>query len=313
MSAQRSTEIPTIREPERAERDLRLQPADSVVSPTWARIRGTSRSVLTHLVLLAIAAVSLLPLIYMVSTSLKERGTEFAYPIEWIPDPIVWSNYATAIDTVETVTFLTNTMIITMMTLIGGLLSSALAAYGFARTRFPGRDFLFMLCLSGMMLPYMVTMIPQFVLFRELGWINTVWPLVVPAFFGGTPFYIFLLRQFFKGLPTDLEDAAKLDGAGFFRIWWTIAMPMAKPALATVAILSILFHWNDFLAPLIYLQTQDNWTLALGIRLFRDAYQINFNLMMAYAVIMTIPVFTVFFAFQKYFVQGIAISGMGGR
>ncbi len=270
-------------------------------------------TVVVHLTLLGIAAVSLLPLIYMVSTSLKERGTEFSYPIEWIPDPIRWENYATALSTVPALTFLANTMIVTTLTLVGGILSASLSAYGFARMRFPGRDFLFMLMLSGMMLPYMVTLIPQFVLFRELGWINTLLPLIVPAFFGGTPFYIFLLRQFFKGMPTDLEDAAKIDGAGFFRIWWTIAMPLARPGLATIAILSILHHWNDFLAPLVYLNTQDNWTLALGIRLFRDAYQVNFNLTMAYAVMMTVPVFTVFFAFQKYFVRGIAISGMGGR
>lgn len=266
-----------------------------------------------HIALLAITAISLLPLLYMVSTSLKERGREFAYPVEWIPQPTIWSNYKTALETVPSMTFLMNTMIITTLTLIGGLLTSSLAAYGFARVRFPGRDFLFMLCLSSMMLPFMVTMIPQFVLFRNLGWINTLLPLIVPAFFGGAPFYIFLLRQFFRGLPTDLEDAAKLDGAGFLRIWWTVAMPLAKPALATVAILSILQSWNDFLAPLVYLHTQDNWTLALGIRLFRDAYQVNFNYMMAYAVMMTIPVFTVFFAFQKYFVRGITISGMGGR
>ncbi len=266
-----------------------------------------------HLVLLFVALVSIMPLVYMVSTSLKERGREFAYPIEWIPNPIVWANYKTALDVVPTLTFFSNTAVITILTLVGGLLSSALAAYGFARVEFPGRDFLFMVMLSGLMLPYMVTMIPQFVLFRELGWINTPLPLIVPAFFGGAPFYIFLLRQFFKGIPTDLEDAARLDGAGFFRIWWTIALPLAKPALATVAILSILFHWNDFLGPLIYLQTQDNWTLALGIRLFRDQYQIAFNYMMAYAVMMTLPVFIVFFTFQKYFVRGIAISGMGGR
>lgn len=294
---------------------MHRSPNDKVIVATNPRaaLAKPMKSAAVHLVLLAIAGISLLPLIYMVSTSLKATGTEFAYPVQWVPDPIVWSNYATALDTVETLTFLANTMIVTTATLVGGLLTASLAAYGFARMRFPGRDFLFMLCLSGMMLPFMVTMIPQFVLFRELGWINTLLPLIVPAFFGGTPFYIFLLRQFFKGLPTDLEDAAKIDGASFFRIWWTIAMPMARPALATVAILSILFHWNDFLGPLIYLHTQDNWTLALGIRLFRDAYQVNFNLMMAYAVMMTVPVFTVFFAFQKYFVQGIAISGMGGR
>lgn len=283
---------------------------EAPTSAVW--VRRLQRTTI-HIVLLFVALVSIMPLVYMVSTSLKERGREFAYPIEWIPDPIAWANYKTALDVVPTLTFFSNTAIITVFTLIGGLLSSALAAYGFARVEFPGRDFLFMVMLSGLMLPYMVTMIPQFVLFRELGWINTPLPLIVPAFFGGTPFYIFLLRQFFKGIPTDLEDAARLDGAGFFRIWWTIALPLAKPALATVAILSILFHWNDFLGPLIYLQTQDNWTLALGIRLFRDQYQIAFNYMMAYAVMMTLPIFIVFFTFQKYFVRGIAISGMGGR
>lgn len=280
---------------------------------TRYRVQKIANKVIVHLALLLISAISLVPLVYMVSTSLKERGREFSHPIEWIPDPIMWENYRTALDVVPAMTFLGNTLIITTLTLVGGLLSASLAAFCFARCRFPGRDILFMIMLSGMMLPYMVTTIPQFVLFRELGWINSLLPLIVPAFFGGTPFYIFLLRQFFKGLPRDLEDAAKLDGASYLRIWWTIAMPLAKPALATVAILSVLHNWNDFVGPLIYLQTQDNWTLALGIRLFRDQYQVNFNYMMAYAVMMTIPVFTVFFAFQKYFVRGITISGMGGR
>lgn len=266
-----------------------------------------------HLTLIGITVASMLPLLYMVSTSLKTTGREFAFPVEWIPNPIVWNNYVTAVTQVPTLVFFRNTMIVTILTLIGDLFTASLVAYGFARARFPGRDFLFILVLSGLMLPYMVTLIPQFVLFRNLGWVNTLLPLIVPAFFGGSPFYIFLLRQFFKGLPSELEDAAMIDGAGFFRIWWTIALPLARPALATVAILSILHHWNDFTGPLVYLNTQDNWTLALGIRLFRDQYQLNFNLMMAYAVLMTVPVFTVFFIFQKYFIQGITLSGMGGR
>jgi len=295
--------------------DLRnvSQPAAGSHSKGTEVLRRRMLKLTAHLALIGICLVSLVPLVYMLSTSLKAYGEEFAYPIEWIPDPIVWGNYRTVFERVPVWTFFSNTMIVTGLTLVGGLLSSSLVAYGFARTQFPGRDFLFMMMLSGLMLPYMVTLIPQFVLFRNLGWINTLLQLIVPAFFGGSPFYIFLLRQFFKGLPTDLEDAAKLDGAGFFRIWWTVAMPLAKPGLATVAILSILNHWNDFTAPLVYLNTQDNWTLALGIRLFRDQYQVNFNLMMAYAVMMTIPVFTVFFAFQKYFIRGITISGMGGR
>ncbi len=312
MAVQESSKLDAL--PERRPFVLENARGHAVVgSPPRVTAARKLRALPVHLVLIAITLISLLPLIYMMTTSLKERGTEFAYPVEWIPNPFVWSNYSTALETVPTLTFFMNTMIVTTLTLVGGLLSSSLVAYGFARTRFPGRDFLFMLVLSGLMLPYMVTLIPQFVLFRNLGWINTLLPLIVPAFFGGSPFYIFLLRQFFRGLPTDLEDAARIDGAGYFRIWWTIAMPLARPGLATVAILSILTHWNDFTAPLVYLNTQDNWTLALGIRLFRDAYQVNFNLMMAYAVMMTIPVFTVFFAFQKYFVRGITISGMGGK
>jgi len=287
--------------------------AQTVAASERGRTLGRVGQTIVHLVLIGIVVASLMPLVYMISTSLKASGREFAFPVEWIPNPIVWGNYVTAVTQVPTLIFFRNTMTVTLLAMAGELLTASLVAYGFARARFPGRDFLFILVLSGLMLPYMVTLIPRFVLFRNLGWINTLLPLIVPAFFGGHPFYIFLLRQFFKSLPTELEDAAMIDGAGFFRIWWTIAMPLARPALATVAILSLLAHWNDFTGPLIYLNTQNNWTLALGIRLFRDQYQLNFNLMMAYAVLMTLPVFTVFFIFQKYFIQGITTTGMGGR
>jgi ABC-type glycerol-3-phosphate transport system permease component len=156
-------------------------------------------------------------------------------------------------------------------------------------------------------------MIPLFVLFKTLGWTNTLLPLIVPSFFGGRPIAIFLMRQFFLTLPTELDDAAKIDGAGFFRIWWSVLLPLTRPALATVAILSLVYHWNDFLAPLIYLNSNDNFTLALGIRLFRDQYRTLFNLTMAYATMMTLPILTVFFLFQKYFVRGISMTGLVGR
>ena len=266
-----------------------------------------------HLVLLAVAAVAMLPLVYMVSTSLKGNGLEYEFPIRWIPDPVVWENYPIAFTSVPTLTFLKNTLLITGVSLIGEVLSASLAAYGFARLRFPGRDVLFTLMLSTLMLPYIVTMIPLFVLFRNLGWIDTLLPLTVPAFFGGHPLFIFLLRQFFMTLPTELDDAAKIDGAGFFRIWWTVLLPLARPALATVAILSLVFHWNDFVAPLIYLNTQSNFTLALGIRLFRDEFTTRFNLTMAYSTMMTLPIITVFFLFQKYFIRGISMTGLTGR
>ena len=153
-----------------------------------------------------------------------------------------------AFTAVKTLTFLRNTLIVSLGSLIGELLTASLAAYGFARLRFPGRDVLFVLMLSTLMLPYIVTLIPLFILFRTLGWINTLLPLIVPAYFGGHPLYIFLLRQTYLGLPRELDDAAKIDGAGFFRIWWSVLMPLTRPALATVAILSLVFHWNDFVA-----------------------------------------------------------------
>ena len=267
----------------------------------------------TYLVLVAIAFVSLIPLLYMVSTSLKPNGTEYEFPIRWIPDRIAWENYPKAFTSVSTLVFLKNTLIITAVSLIGELLTASLVAYGFARLRFPGRNVLFALMLSTLMLPYIVVMIPLFVLFRYLHWINTLLPLTVPAFFGGGPLYIFLLRQFFMTLPTELDDAAKIDGAGFFRVWWTILMPLARPALVTVAILSIVFHWNDFAAPLIYINTNDKMTLSLGIRLFRDQYTTHFNLTMAFSTMMTLPIITVFFLFQKYFIQGISTTGLTGR
>jgi multiple sugar transport system permease protein len=266
-----------------------------------------------HLALLAIAGVSLLPLAYMVSTSLKAEGLEYEVPIRWLPDPIVWRNYAQAFTSVPTLTFLRNTLLVAGLSLIGELVSGSLAAYGFGRLRFPGRDVLFMVMLSTLMLPYFVTMIPLFVLFKTLGWTNTLLPLIVPSFFGGRPIAIFLMRQFFLTLPVELDDAAKIDGAGFFRIWWSILLPLTRPALATVAILSLVYHWNDFLAPLIYLNSSENFTLALGIRLFRDQYRTYFNLTMAYATMMTVPILTVFFLFQKYFIRGISMTGLTGR
>ncbi|HEV8635492.1 MAG TPA: carbohydrate ABC transporter permease [Chloroflexota bacterium] len=266
-----------------------------------------------HLALLAVAGVSLLPLAYMVSTSLKAEGLEYEVPIRWIPDPIVWRNYAQAFTSVPTLTFLRNTLAVALLTIVGELLTGSLAAYGFARLRFPGRNVLFMLMLSTLMLPYFVTMIPLFVLFRTLGWTNTLLPLIVPSFFGGRPIAIFLMRQFFLTLPTELDDAAKIDGAGFFRVWWSILLPLTRPALATVAILALVYHWNDFLAPLIYLNSTDNFTLALGIRLFRDQYRTFFNLTMAYATMMTLPILMVFFLFQKYFIRGISMTGLTGR
>jgi multiple sugar transport system permease protein len=284
----------------------------SAINPARAvRIRWPR--VLVHVVLLALVVVSILPLVYMISTSLKPDGSEFEFPIRWIPSQVAWENYPRSFTSVKTLTFLRNTMLVSVFSLMGELLTASLAAYAFARLRFPGRDVLFMLMLSTLMLPYIVTLIPLFVLFRNLGWINTLLRLIVPAYFGGHPLFIFLLRQTYLGLPRELDDAAKIDGAGFFRTWWSVLLPLTGPALATVTILSLVFHWNDFVAPLVYLNSQDNFTLALGVRLFRDQYRTYFNEMMAYSTMMSVPILLVFFIFQKHFVRGITMSGLTGR
>jgi multiple sugar transport system permease protein len=268
---------------------------------------------LVHGLLIFLVVISILPLVYMVSTSIKPDGSEFEFPIRWIPDRIAWENYVRAFTQIKTLTFLKNTLVVSVASLVGEILTASLAAYGFARLRFPGRDVLFVLMLSTLMLPYIVTLIPLFVLFRTLGWINTLLPLIVPAFFGGHPLFIFLLRQTYLGLPRELDEAARIDGAGFFRTWWSVLLPLTRPALATVVILSLVFHWNDFVAPLVYLNSQDNFTLALGVRLFRDQYRTFFNLTMAFSTMMSLPIILVFFLFQKHFVRGITMSGLTGR
>jgi ABC-type glycerol-3-phosphate transport system permease component len=268
--------------------------------------------VLTHLALLAISVVALIPLAFMISTALKPFGQEFLFPIQWIPRPAVWHNFIDAWTSVPTATFLENTAIVTFGALIGELLSSSLAAYGFARLRFPGRNILFLVCISSMMLPYVVLIIPLFIMFRTVHWIDTFWPLIVPGWFG-VPFFIFMLRQYFLGLPLELDDAAKIDGAGALRIWWSILLPLTKPALAAAGIFSFIGHWNDFLAPLIFLNTEDKFTVALGVNMFFGEYQVHMDLVMAYSVMVTLPIVMVFFVFQRYFVQGIALTGLTGR
>lgn len=274
-------------------------------------LRVTGR-VAAYLALTIIAVSALGPLLFAISTSLKADSKVLTVPIQWIPHPVEWVNYLRIFKAVPLLTFLGNTVWVTVTTLFGDVLVSALVAYAFARLRFPGRDTLFVVMLSTLMLPYVVTLIPQFVIFRTIGLVNTLWPLIIPSLFGH-PIYIFLLRQFFRGIPAEIEDAARVDGASFLRIWWSIALPLARPAIATVAILSVLTHWNDFIAPLVYLNTQDKWTLALAVNLFQGDFRVDYNLMMAYATVMTIPVMALFFAFQKYFVRGITLSASAGR
>jgi len=264
---------------------------------------------ITHLALIAGAGAMLIPFFWIVSTSLKMPKQVFVQPIKWIPDPVVWSNYAKALTVLPFALYLRNTVIITTLVMVGTILSSAACAYGFARLRAPGRDALFLVLLSTMMLPGIVTMIPTFLLFRWLGWVDTFKPLTVPAFFGSA-FFIFLLRQFFLTIPAELEDAARIDGATSVDIFARIMLPLAKPALATVAIFAFMGAWNDFMGPLIYLNSEEKFTLSLGLASFQGLYGTDWHYMMAASLVVMSPIIVIFFIGQRYFVKGIVTTGI---
>ena len=261
--------------------------------------------------LIAGSILVLLPLVWMISTSLKDMSRVFVFPPEWMPDPIMWSNYVDVWRTVPFGIFVGNTAFITSIVIIGDLISASLVAFGFARLRAPGRDALFVLVLSTMMLPGYVTVIPVYWMFSKVGWIDTFYPLTVPSFFGGA-FNIFLLRQFFLTIPRELDDAARIDGCSSFRIFAQIILPLSKPALTTIGILSFMWNWNDFFGPLIYLNSPENYTIALGLNFFRGVRSSQWNLLMAASFLALLPCIVLFFVAQKYFIQGIATTGIKG-
>lgn len=272
------------------------------------RLRGR-RLALRYLLLLGAAVLFLAPLYWMIASSLKPEYDVFARPPIWWPNPPRWQNYVEALTKLPFQRYALNTLIIAVFSVVGYTLSCTVVAYGFARLRAPGKDTLFILMLATLMLPYPVVMIPQYVIFSELDLVNTFWPLILPAFLG-SPFYIFLLRQFFLQIPPDLEDAAHIDGANLVQILWYIMLPLARPAMATVAIFSFQFAWNDFLAPLIYLQDQSKYTLMLGLSFFRSSFQVNWAYLMAASLTVALPVIILFFIAQREFVEGITLGGI---
>lgn len=275
------------------------------------RARRTLSAVAVHAVLLLGAGILMVPLAWMFSTSLKSLGVVFSIPPQWIPNPPHWENYIEVFRVVPFGRYVYNTAFITTMDVVGKVLSCSLVAFSFARLRWRGRDAMFLLMLATMMLPPQVTLIPQFALYRKLGWIDTYLPLVLPNWFGG-PFLTFLLRQFFMTIPLELDDAARMDGASFFDIYSRVILPLSTPALAAVAIFMFNASWNDFLGPLIYLHSQSNYTLALGLRSFQNQDYTAWHLLMAASLVSMVPVLTVFFFAQKYFIQGIVFTGVKG-
>lgn len=262
--------------------------------------------------LIIIAIIFATPLLWLISTSLKDDSQMALWPPVWIPVPIRWENFWTAWTAGNFSLYFLNTAIITIGAMIGQLLTASMAAFGFARLRFPGRELLFGVLLATLMLPYVVTLIPTFVLFKNLGWLDSFKPLIIPAYFGGGAFFIFLLRQFFRTLPPEIFEQAIIDGASNYRIYFQILLPLSKPALSTVAIFGFMQHWNDFLAPLIYINSPEKFTLTLGLRRFMSLTDVRFQEMMAMALLMTLPVIVVFFFFQQYFIQGVVMSGLKG-
>jgi ABC-type glycerol-3-phosphate transport system permease component len=271
---------------------------------------------LTHVALILLSVVFLLPLLWMLSTSLKPIGETLTTPPKWIPSEVMWGNFPDAINYnskqlgyIPFLVYMRNTVVVTILCIVGSVTSNALVAYSFSRLRWAGRDAFFGLTVATMMIPFPVLMVPTFTLFRYLGWVGSFKPLWVPAFFASA-FSIFLLRQFFRTIPMELSEAAKLDGCSEFRIFTDVIVPLAKPALMVVALFTFMGSWNDFLGPLIYLVDQNTFTLALGL----SAYQTQhggtpWNLLMAATLLVILPILIVFFFAQKLFIQGIATSG----
>ena len=268
--------------------------------------------VIVYVLLVISSIIILIPIFWMLSTALKEDSEVYLFPPEWIPKRIYPNNFIRALTFLPFGRYFINTSVITFLSVIGQLISSSLVAFGFARLKARGKDLLFMLVLSTMMIPSQITMIPIFVLFKLLNWVDSFKPLIIPNFFGGA-FFIFLLRQFYMTIPIELDDAAKIDGSSYFGIYTRIILPLTKPALATVAIFTFMWNWNDFMGPLIYLNSREKLTLSLALSRFTGMYGMTaWNLLMAASIVVALPCFILFFFAQKYFIQGIVITGLKG-
>lgn len=297
-------------------------PSDTL-STEWRRLKRLSFAgwlveLLKYTILIVLAITFVLPFYWMASSALKNDSQIYTVPPVWIPNPAIWRNFIDAWASQPFNLYIFNTVVrYAIPSTIGTVFSSALVAYGFARVRWPGRDILFFVCLATMMIPFQVTMVPLFMIFKQFGWLNTFLPLVVPAFFG-VPYFIFMLRQFFLTIPEEISDAARIDGASELDILFRIIMPLSKPALTVVALFSFIDAWNNYLGPLIYLNDQRQYVLALGIENMRRTFMYNstvanaYPYLMAVSTIVTIPIVIAFFFGQRTFIEGISLTGMKG-
>jgi multiple sugar transport system permease protein len=285
--------------------------AIDVVRPPRRSRNLTPSTLALHALLIGGSVIMLLPFAWMLSTSLKLPPDIFTYPPVWIPSPIAWQNYPKTVAAMPFGRFYLNSLFVTTSVTLLQLLTSSLAAFAFARMRFPGRNALFLLYLATLMIPFQVTMIPNFILVRALGWYDTYQALILPPAFSA--FSTFLLRQYFMGIPRELDEAARIDGATSLRIWWQVILPLAGPALAALATFVSLNSWNDFLWPLIITNSPTMRTLPVGLSTFQGQYKTDWNLLMAGSVIAMLPVLLVYIIGQRWFIRGITLSGLSGR
>lgn len=280
------------------------------------RFRFDFQSILLILLMIGLGLVFLFPFFWTVSSSLKAVDEMFLFPPKMLPETPQWVNYRTVLEAQPFLLWAFNSLFVVALSTAGTVLAASIVAYSFARFRYRGREVLFILTLATLMLPAEVVLIPKYVLFNKMGWINTLYPLWVPHWFGGGAFAIFLIRQFIMSLPRELDEAALIDGASYFLIFWRILLPLCKPVLATIAVISFIASWNDFLEPLIYIQLPDKFTLSIGLNYFKNLAETGGeptqHLLMAASVMMITPVILLFFFTQRYFVQGIVLSGIKG-
>lgn len=271
------------------------------------------RKTLVYFLLIALSALFLFPLFWMVTSALKVESQIFKWPPQWIPDPIMWTNFRDAFSNplLPFGQFIMNTLLIEAGTLSGRLISCTVVAYGFARLRAPGKNFIFTILLATLMLPNAALLIPQYILFDRFGWVNTFLPLIVPAWFGNA-YAIFLMRQFFMTIPRELEEAAVIDGASTAKIIWSVIVPLSTPVLSVIAILTFKDTWNEFLNPLLYLREPSKYTVAVGLAYFNGQFDVQMNLLMAASVTLMLPIVILFIFAQRSFVEGISLTGLKG-
>jgi ABC-type glycerol-3-phosphate transport system permease component len=290
-----------------------------VAAPARTRVTGYSiRRLIGRTILYTVLVIGLfifaLPFIWMVSTSVKPGPEVYLIPPKWIPSTFEWQNFIEPWQNLPFATFYQNTILVTVLSIVGTLVSSSMAAFAFARLRFRGRGFLFVLVLSTLILPQQVVLVPHYIFFTRLGLVNSIWPLIIPYFFSalGGAFNIFLLRQFMMTIPLEMDDAARLDGCGWFDIYRRIIIPLSAPALGVVAIFAFRYHWTEYFHPLIYLNTRENFTVSLGLQLLNSRYVTQTQQTMAMTLISVIPLIAVFFVAQARFIQGITVTGVKG-